>query len=157
MNDLQSLMGRIKSIFNISEENISSLNAMLRDIEITRINDRFNRVSDKFGFSHLDMVSKSNLLNAMTEIILENPSMNQITSSERKDVLNLLYEINSTIYERLMKEDSIKSLDKISIVVMYSMLSYLADKQTISNILIEQFNSKIANSKEMLDGLKIID
>ncbi len=157
MNNLQSLMGKIKSIFDISEENISSLSAMLRDIEITRINDRFNRVNDEFAFSHLDMMSKANLLNAMTEIILENPSMNQITDSERKDVLKLLYEINSTIYEQLMKSDSVKSLDKITIVAMYGMLSYLADKQTISNIMIEQFNKEICTSKDMLDKLEITD
>lgn len=157
MNNLQAIMSKIKSIFNISEENMSSLNDMLRNIEITRIKDRFNRLNNDSIFSPLDMMSKANLLNAMTEIILENPSMNEITNSERKDVLKLLYETNSTIYEQLMKVDNIKSLDKIGIVAMYSMLSYLADKQTISNIMIEQFNSQIVSCKEQLDKLEVID
>lgn len=157
MNNLQATMGKIKSIFNISEENMSSLNAMLRDIEITRINDRFNRMNDDSAFSNIDMLSKTNLLNAMTEIILENPSMNEISNSERKDLLKILCETNSSIYEQLMKTDKLQSLEKISVVAMYGMLSYLADKQTISNIMIEQFNAEINTSKEKLDELEIIE
>lgn len=157
MDNLQSVMIKIKSILDISEDKISSLNAMLRDIEINRINDRFNRIASDSIFTREDMMSKANLLNAMTELILENPSLNEINESERKNVLKLLFETNSTIYEQLIKTDSIKSFEKITIVVMYSMLSYLADKQTISNIMIEQFNTEISSTKDFFVELEIID
>jgi superfamily II DNA/RNA helicase len=157
MDNIQSIMLKINSIFNINEDNISSLNAMLQDIEISRINDRFNRVNSNFEVTHLDMISKANLLNAMTELILENPSLNEIPANERKSVLKQLYETNSTIYEQLMKSDNVKPLEKITIVVMYSMLSYLADKQTISNIMIEQFNSEISSSSDFFDELTNIE
>ncbi len=157
MDNIQSIMQRISSILNINEDNISSLNAMLQDIEISRINDRFNKVNKNSAFSHLDMISEANLLNALTELILENPSLNEIPVNERKNVLKLLYETNSTIYEQLMKSDNVKPQEKIKIVVMYSMLSYLADKQTISTIMIEQFNSEISSSSSILNELETIE
>ena len=123
MDNLQSVMIKIKSILDISEDKISSLNAMLRDIEINRIHDRFDRIASDSIFTREDMLSKANLLNAMTELILENPSLNQINENERKSVLKLLIETKSTIYEQLIKSESIKSDEKIDIVVMYRMLT----------------------------------
>ncbi|MGO5053349.1 DEAD/DEAH box helicase [Lachnospiraceae bacterium LCP25S3_G4] len=157
MDNLQSVMIKIKSILDISEDKISSLNAMLRDIEINRIHDRFDRIASDSIFTREDMLSKANLLNAMTELILENPSLNQINENERRGVLKLLFETNSTIYEQLIKSESIKSYEKISIVVMYSMLSYLADKQTISNIMIEKYNVEILSTKDFLVDMETID
>lgn len=156
MSNLQEIMVKIKTIFDISEDKISSLNVMLKNIEVNRINDRFNRAATESNINNLDMFSKTNLLNAITELILENPSMNSISSIERKDVLKLLFETNSTIYEELMRSDDLYTLDKMSIVVMYSMLSYLADKQTISNIMIDGFNEDIQSFNDELKSLEVI-
>lgn len=157
MSSVQDVMVKIKNIFNISEDNISSLDCMLRDIEVNRINERFNRIPLESTVTEFDLRSKTNLLNAITELILENPSMSDISANERKDVLKLLFETSSTIYEELMRDNDVNLLDRIGVVVMYSMLSYLADKQTISNIMIEQFNKRLVSSKDFLNDLKAID
>lgn len=157
MSSLQDVMNRIKSIFNIIGENMSSLNVMLKEIEIARINNRLNKDGKDLDFIHSDMLSKANFLNAMTGIVLENPSIHKVTEAERKEVLKLLYEINSEIYEQLIKSANIGILNKIRIAAMYAMLSYLADKQTISGIVIEQFNSETNAYRNELDKLDIIE
>lgn len=157
MSSMHDVMAKLKTIFNISEDNMSSLTAMLRDIEINRIYDRFNHIETETSITEFDMRSKTNLLNAITELVLENPSMSDISSSDRKDVLRLLFDTNSSIYEELMRDNDVPPGDKITVVVMYSMLSYLADKQTISNIMIEQFNKRLASSKNFIDEMSSLE
>lgn len=157
MSNLYSVLDKIKLIFDISDEKLSSLNALLCNIEKNRIYDKFDNSFQRISLSSTELVSKANLLNAVIEIILENPSIKEISDEDRKKVLLSLYETTSTLYEQLLKDNNVNLLEKVSNVAMYCMLSYMADKQTISNILIEDFNNELRTLQSKLTEMNTME
>jgi len=156
MSSVDAILKSVKEVFNMSEENISSLIVMLNNIEANHIYYKFGLKTKENNYSKHDLISKANLLNALMEIILENPKMELIDSSERKKMLIDLYGTTATLYEQLLTQCSDNELERLSYLVMYSMLSYLADKQTISNLVIEGYNDKLTNLKDVIAEMDVM-
>lgn len=144
MNRIDAIINSIKSIFNVSEEKISSLNVMLNNIDINHIYNKFGIEEKKY--SKDELLSKTNLLNALMEIVLENPNMAEMNSKERNELLLDLFDTTASLYEQLLVQDESNLWGNLPYLVMYSMLSYLADKQTISNLIIKEYNDKLFNN-----------
>jgi helicase len=158
MSNIDRIINSIKAVLNASEENLSSLSAMLNDIDANHIYNKFKSISKENIniYSKDELLSKTNLLNALMEIILENPSMEEISSSERKKLLSDLYKTTASLYEQLLEQNNENVLENLSYLVMYSMLSYLAGKQTISNIVIEEYNRKLLDNEDILSNMNIM-
>ncbi len=151
-----TIVSSIRAIFNVDEENISSLNMMLNYIEEKRIQKRFNQVIEYGSYTKEDILSKANILNALMELVLENPSMEEIEATDRKDLLCELYKTTSSLYEQILEQSIDDIWDSMQLLVMYSMLSYLADKQTIATIVIEEYNRKLTEARFQLDNMPVI-
>jgi superfamily II DNA/RNA helicase len=156
MSNIDAIINSIKEIFNMSEENISSLSVMLNNIDSNHIFNKFGLESEEYSFSKDELISRTNLLNALMEIILENPNLDIIKKDERKKILITLYGTTASLYEQLLEQYNDNIFEDITYLVMYSMLSYLADKQTISNLVIEEYNEKLLKNKYMLHNMDTI-
>lgn len=156
MNNIDTIINSIKAVFNMSEDNISSLCVMLNKIEAGRIYNKFGLIQDDYHFSKEDLVTKTNLLNALMEIVLENPKIETIEISERKKLLSDLYGTTASLYEKLLEQYNDNILENLSYLVMYSILSYLADKQTIANLVIEKYNENLSRYKAELANKDVI-
>ena len=156
MSNIDAIINSIKEIFNMSEENISSLSVMLNNIDSNHIFNKFGLESEEYSFSKDELISRTNLLNALMEIILENPNLDIIKKDERKKILITLYGTTASLYEQLLEQYNNNIFEDITYLVMYSMLSYLADKQTISNLVIEEYNEKLLKNKYMLHNMDTI-
>lgn len=144
MEYIKSIISSIEKVFDVSEENISSLTVMLADIEAGHLYDKFSAEEQHKKYLNSDLLSKVNLLNALLEIILENPNMDLIESDKRKELLVGLCGTVASLYEQILEQVSEeKSWDNMSYLVMYSMLSYMADRQTISDLTINEYNTKL--------------
>jgi len=141
------IIDSIKSIFNTSEESLSSLITMLNNAEENRIRRRFYLKVAK-QFSDNEIISKINLLIALMELVLENPNMEKIDSHERKSLLLELYITTTSLYEQMLEHNEERIWERMPYATMYSMLSYLADKQTISAMTIDEFLSRLNARKE---------
>lgn len=158
MNNIDRIINSIKAVFNTSEENISSLSAMLNNIDANHIYRKFESISKENMniYSKDELLSKANLLNALMAIVLENPDMDEINNYERKKLLFDLYKTTASLYEQLLEQNNENQLENLSYLVMYSMLSYLADEQTISNIVIEEYNMNLLDSKDIMSNMDIM-
>ena len=80
MEYIKSIINSIEKVFDVSEENISSLTVMLADIETSHLYNKFSAEEQSNKYLNSDLLSKANLLNALLEIVLENPNMDLIES-----------------------------------------------------------------------------
>jgi len=157
MNNIDAIINSIKAVFNVSEENLSSLGVILRNIDANHIYHKFGEDSKENKYSSEELISKTNLLNALMEIVLENPNMEKIERDERKNLLSELYGATAALYEQLLSQDTVNAWNNLRYLVMYGMLSYLADKQTISNIVINEYNNKLQNNLNQYDNFTTLE
>ena len=144
MEFLDSVVNAIENIFKLSEDNVSSLTSMLSNIEINRLYDKFSTVHLKKEYTAEDLVSKINLLDALLEILLENPDMENILPEKRKELITDVSKTAASLYEQVLSQVEDGAVwENMSYLVMYSMLSYMADQQTMSDLLIKQYNTKL--------------
>ena len=140
----ESIIKSIEQIFSLSEENISSLTVMLADIEAEHIYEKFSSTSLKRNYLEYDLLAIINLLNALLEIILENPNMELVEKDKRKELVMGLCGTVATLCEQILKQtDSNEVWRNMPYLVMYSMLSYMADRQTISDLVIKEYNENL--------------
>ena len=150
MDYTQSIINSIENVFDVSEDNISSLIVMLSDIEAGHLYNRFSAEEQKKKYANSDMLSKVDLLNALLEIILENPNMDLIENEKRKELLVSLCGTIASLYEEVLEQTSIdKYWNNMSYLVMYSMLSYMADRQTISDLIIKDYSAKLIQTEHL--------
>ena len=144
MLHMESIIKSIEQIFSLSEENISSLTVMLADIEAERIYKKFSSTSLQRNYLECDLLAKINLLNALLEIILENPNMESVEKDKRKELVMGLCGTASTLYEQILNQtDSNEAWRNMPYLVMYSMLSYMADRQTTSDLVIKEYHENL--------------
>ena len=144
MEFLDSVVNAIENIFKLSEDNVSSLTSMLSNIEINRLYDKFSTVHLKKEYTAEDLVSKINLLDALLEILLENPDMENILPEKRKELITDVSKTAASLYEQVLSQVEDGAVwENMPYLVMYSMLSYMADQQTMSDLLIKQYNTKL--------------
>ena len=148
MDYIKSIINSIEKIFNVSEENISSLIVMLSDIEAGHLYNRFSSEHQKKEYKTDDLFSKVNLLNALLEIILENPNLELNEKEKRNELLVVLCGKIASMYEEILEQTKEGEYwNNLSNLVMYSMLSYMADRQTMSAIVINEYHKKLLVSE----------
>ena len=158
MENIESMIKTIEKVFNLSEENLSSLTVMLADIEAGRLYHRFSTENHQKTYLTTDILSKANLLNALLEIILENPNMESIQSNKRKDLIVGVSGIVASLYEQILEQiDDDNIWSGMPYLVMYSMLSYMADCQTISDLVVKEFNSKLVHALNLYDNFSLME
>ena len=144
MEYIKSIINSIEKVFDVSEENISSLTVMLADIETSHLYNKFSAKEQSKKYLNSDLLSKANLLNALLEIVLENPNMDLIESDKRKELLVGLCGTVASLYEQVLDQiNDNECWENMSYLVMYSMLSYMADRQTMSDLVIKEYNAKL--------------
>ena len=144
MEYIKSIINSIEKVFDVSEENISSLTVMLADIETSHLYNKFSAEEQSKKYLNSDLLSKANLLNALLEIVLENPNMDSIESDKRKELLVGLCGTVASLYEQVLDQiNDNECWENMSYLVMYSMLSYMADRQTMSDLAIKEYNAKL--------------
>lgn len=158
MNTTESIIKTIENIFDLSEENVSSLTVMLTDIEAGKLYDKFLKKDGKQQYLTIDLLSKVDLLNALLEVILENPQMDEVPYDKRKELIVGLCGTVATLYEQVLTQTE-ESLvwRSMPYLVMYSMLSYMADRQTISDLVIKAYNNKLAENLDLYNSYSLIE
>ena len=132
MNYIESIMNTINKVFDVSEESISSLKVMLSDIEAAHLYSKFSAEEQSRDYLNNDLLSKANLLNALLEIVLE--------------MLTALYGAAASLYEQVLNQiPDHECWSYVRYLVMYSMLAYLADRQTMSDLVIKEYNIRLVN------------
>lgn len=148
MEYIKSIINSIEKVFDVSEENTSSLTVMLSDIEAGHLYTRFSAEEQRKKYINVDLLSKVDLLNALLEIILENPNMELIENEKRKELLIGLCGTISSLYEQVLEQTNTDEYWKnMPYLVMYSMLSYMADRQTMSDLIIKAYNKKLIKTE----------
>lgn len=84
MSNIDTIIESVKKVFNMSEENISSLSVMLNNIDANHIYSKFRLKYKENNYSKEELISKTNLLNALMEIVLENPNLMLLTAAKGK-------------------------------------------------------------------------
>lgn len=131
---------------------------MLHSLAINSIYTKFN-YEQTCEIQQKEFITKVNLLSALLELVLENPDLigkSDAVEKQRKNILNKIYDITSLLYEEIFKQNQTYSVENLRYLLMYCMLSYLADKQTTSSLVIEEFNQGLrchAKEIERLDSL----
>lgn len=150
MEHIKSIINSIEKVFNVSEENLSSLAFMLADIEAGHLYDKFSAEEQRKRYLNSDLLSKVNLLNALLEIILENPNMDLVENEKRKELLISLCGVVASLYEQVLEQTHDNDYwNNMPYLVMYSMLSYMADHQTMSDLIIKDYNVKLAQTEHL--------
>lgn len=150
MDYIKSIINSIEKVFDVSEENISSLKVMLTDIEAGHLYNRFSAEEQRKKYINSDLISKVNLLNALLEIILENPNMDLIENEKRKELIVSLCGTIASLYEQIIEQTSIDQYwNNLKYLVMYSMLSYMADRQTMSDLIIKDYSARLFQTKHL--------
>ena len=150
MDYIKSIINSIEKVFDVSEENISSLKVMLTDIEAGHLYNRFSAEEQRKKYINSDLISKVNLLNALLEIILENPNMDLIENEKRKELIVSLCGTIASLYEQIIEQTSIDQYwNNMKYLVMYSMLSYMADRQTMSDLIIKDYSARLFQTKHL--------
>ena len=90
MEYIKSIINSIEKVFDVSEENISSLTVMLADIETSHLYNKFSAEEQSKKYLNSDLLSKANLLNALLEIVLENRMLKFTKSVRIKSLIKLL-------------------------------------------------------------------
>lgn len=157
MEYIKSIINSIEKVFDVSEENLSSLAVMLADIEAGHLYDKFSAEEQRKRYLNSDLLSKVNLLNALLDIILENPNMDLVESEKRKELLVSLCGTVASLYEQVLEQTHENEYwNNMPYLVMYSMLSYMADRQTMSDLIIKDYNAKLAQTEHLYnDSLTI--
>lgn len=147
MGYIESVVKTIEEVFSLSEDHVSSLTVMLSNFDANRLYDKFSAVDLKKEYTTNDLISKINLLDALLEILLENPNMENIPSDKRKELIRGLCGTVASLYEHILLNIDGGSVWKgISNLVMYSILSYMADCQTMSDLVIQEYHAKLINT-----------
>lgn len=158
MNITESIIKTIEKIFDISEENISSLTVMLTDIEAGKLYNKFLKKEEKQQYLTVDLLSKVDLLNALLEVILENPQMELIQNDKRKELITGLCGTVASLYEQVLVQVGDDAIWKgMPYLVMYSMLSYMADRQTMSDLVIKEYNNRLAKKEDLYHTFTLIE
>lgn len=158
MNITESIMKTIEKIFDISEENISSLTVMLTDIEAGKLYNKFLKKEKKQQYLTIDLLSKVDLLNALLEVILENPQMELIQNDKRKELIAGLCGTVASLYEQVLIQIGDDAIWRgMPYLVMYSMLSYMADRQTMSDLVIKEYNDRLAKKMDLYHTFTLIE
>lgn len=148
MEYINNIVNSIEKLFNVSEEKISSLVVMLSDIEAERLHNRFSAEEQRKEYINSDLLSKVDLLNALLEIILENPNMELVENEKRRKLLVSLCETIASLYEQILEQtDKDEYWNNMPYLVMYSMLSYMADCQTMSDLIIKDYSEKLIQTE----------
>lgn len=146
MEYIESIVKAIENVFKLSEDKTSSLAIMLSNIEANRLYDKFSSFNLKKEYSEDDLISKINLLDALLEVLLENPNIESIPSEQRNELIMGVCRTAASLYEQILLQTGDGAVWRnMSCLVMYSMLSYMADQQTMSDLLIKQYNSRLIN------------
>ena len=146
---INNIVNSIKKVFDVNEDSVSSLVVMLSDIDKENLYKKF-RAEEKKKYDNSDLLLKVNLLNALLEIILENPGLDVIESNEKKELLVELCGTIASLYEQVLHQTSDDEYwSNMQYLVMYSMLSYMADRQTMSDIIIKSYNKKLVYTKDI--------
>ncbi len=157
MEYIKSIINSIEKLFDVSEENISVLTIMLSDIETGHLYDRFSAEKKGKKYVNSDLLSKVNLLNALLEIILENPKMDLIENGKRKELLVSLCGTIASLYQQILEQtNSSDYWNNMTYLVMYSMLSYMADHQTISDLVIKDYITKLLQTEHLYNEAQTI-
>lgn len=70
--------------------------------------------------------------------------MDLIESDKRKELLVGLCGTVASLYEQVLDQiNDNECWENMSYLVMYSMLSYMADRQTMSDLVIKEYNAKL--------------
>lgn len=148
MEYIKSIIDSIEKVFDVSEESISSLIVMLSDIEEGHLYKKFSAEEQRNKYINSELLSKADLLNALVEIILENPNMELIGNAKRKDLIIRLCGAIASLYEQVLEQTGTDDCwDNMSCLVLYSMLSYMADRQTLSDLVIKDYSTKLIQSE----------
>lgn len=157
MEYIKSIINSIEKVFDVSEENISSLTVMLADIEAGHLYNKFNTNEKTKKYSNESLISKADLLNALLEIVLENPNMDLVERDKRKEILSELCATVALLYEQILTQvDENECWDNMSYLVMYSMLSYMADRQTISDLIIKEYNARLDSTANIYNDFSTV-
>ena len=157
MNNKEYILELIRSIFAINEDSVSSLTKMLADIDEDKLITRFSQYGVKDGSFCEDIIDKANLMTALIEIILENPSMEAVDISEKKSIESILYSSTAELYEQIVINTKIdESWNNLHYLVLYSMLSYLGDRQTISDVYISKYIELLFEASLCFNRLSIL-
>lgn len=158
MDYMEYIISSIGKVFSISEDNISSLKATLADIDEKHLNERFSHNIESTKLPNDSIISKANLLNSLLEIVLENPNMEVIDSSKRKDVLREICESTAVLYEQIIDSTNMNAFfGNMKYLAMYSILSYMADRQTVSDLVIKDYIIDIKNIGEYFNNMPLIN
>ena len=126
MEYIKSIINSIEKVFDVSEENISSLTVMLSDIETSHLYNMFSAEEQSKKYLNSDLLSKANLLNALLEIVLENPNMDLIESDKRKELLVGLCGTVASLYEQVLDQiNDNECWENMSYLVMYLSLIHI--------------------------------
>lgn len=158
MEFIESIIDSIKSIYNVSEDNISSLTVVLANIEKNKLYNRFNLSIDSNNRINDSIISKVNILTALLEIVLENPDLEVLKNEEKNELIAELCMASSSLYEHVV--ESVSETEcwlKLRYLVMYSMLAYMADQQTVSDIVITNYHNKLVGNMNNYFVLSSID
>lgn len=94
------------------------------------------------------------MLNALLEIVLENPNMDLIESDKRKELLVGLCGTVASLYEQVLDQiNDNECWENMSYLVMYSMLSYMADRQTMSDLVIKEYHAKLTKMMSLYNEI----
>lgn len=157
MGNVERMISTIKKVFNLSEDHITSLTVMLANIEAGRLYEKFAAENRGSIYSTDDLLSKTNLLSALLEIILENPEMDLIPANERRELIVGICGIVSSLYEQVLEQ--IPEEDPwigMPYLVQYSMLSYMAERQTESDLIIKELHGKLMRTVHIYDELPLM-
>ena len=150
MDFTESVVKAIENIFKLSGDKVSSLTAMLSNIETNRLYDKFSTAHLEKEYTAEDLVSKVNLLDALLEILLENPDMENILPKTRKELITDVSRAAAELYEQaLLQVEDNAVWENMPYLVMYSMLSYMADQQTMSDLFIKQYATKLSSTIDL--------
>lgn len=157
MSNTYKILEKVKNIFQINDDQFSSLLKILEDMDSNNILTSFGiPLTDNSICINEDINIKINSLNSLVLLILENPKFKDIDSKEKDSLMINLYEATASLYEYLIRTSSEYNVDFAQSLVLYGLLSYLADKQTISDLFIKDYYNKIkVNTEDILYDLEL--
>ncbi|CAK7073422.1 DEAD/DEAH box helicase [Tissierella sp.] len=143
MDNIFLILEKIKNVFKINEGQFSSLLKILANLDSNNIFKSFGIDNNISLESYEEINIKINTLNSLILLILENPKFNSINDKGKKELLLDLYEAIASLYEHLVVITDETDINFVQSLVLYALFSYLADKQTISDLLIKENYKRI--------------
>ena len=157
MENVENIINSIKQIFIAGEDNIASLVAMLSSLDKNNLYSKFTNCDVESDYSKNDIIAKANIVNALLEFVLENPNFEDINEDEKKTIITELCKTSATLYEQVIdstEEDN--SWENLQYIVMYSILAYLGDCQTLSDIHIKKYCEKLINTQNKVHNMALL-